>query len=121
MNFETKMKMCMAVMLFGALFLLLYALGKIAGIIHSPIWVDMSPYITAASTVGAILISTGMVLQKIANMDRHIQTLEVNLRDLKTEVKSEFQDVRKEGRELHRIIHAVQDRFLVIETKLTVR
>lgn len=97
------MKICMGMMVLGALFLFLYAFGKIIWLIHSPIWVDMSPYITVASTVAAICISTGMILQKIANMDMRLCAMEM-------ESKGHTKQFSK-----------VLERLAVIETKLSLR
>ena len=49
----------------GILMILLWAIGKSLGIIHSPDWVEMVPIFGAGVTLAGISISIGKMLQKI--------------------------------------------------------
>jgi uncharacterized membrane protein YhdT len=90
----------------GGLFVLLYALGKIIGVIHSPIWVDMARFITFG-TVITIAFSTGILFQRLGSLEREVT-------EFKGETKQDFKEVKK-------VIHSIQERLLIIETKLTLR
>jgi len=52
----------------GALAIVAWAILKAAGIIHSPIWVEMIPFIGAGATLLGLVYKAGKVMQEITSI-----------------------------------------------------
>ncbi len=71
----------------GIAVLVLWALGKSFGMIHSPAWVEMIPYFSVAIAVSSASIKIGRILERIDYMGK-------DLSNLRTAVVTIGQDVR---------------------------
>jgi len=74
---ETLFTFIMVLMVLGIILIIVWALGKSFGWIHSPEWVNMIPVFGGAVTLAGISIGVGRLLQKI---DRVIFDVEKVLR-----------------------------------------
>ncbi len=55
--------------------LVLWALGKSFGIIHSPNWMEMVPYFTIAIAVSSASTKVGRTIERIDHMDKEVNSL----------------------------------------------
>ncbi len=62
----------------GVVIILVWALGKSLGMIHSPAWVEMIPYFGGAAS----LVALGKYLQKIDTLCQDVGEMKVDLKEI---------------------------------------
>ena len=67
------------VFIISILILLLWIIGKSIGVIQSPVYIDMIPYIS-------IVFSAGALFQKIREMDKNIREIKMDVKGTGTNV-----------------------------------
>lgn len=76
------------ILLVAGLSILFWALLKAIGIIHSPVWVEMIPYIGAGTAVIGIVYNIGKVKKGIEETDKKVdRILSINERFSRLEPK----------------------------------
>ena len=65
------------VFIISILILLLWIIGKSIGVIQSPVYIDMIPYIS-------IVFSAGALFQKIREMDKNIREIKMDVKETGT-------------------------------------
>ena len=67
------------VFIISILVLLLWIVGKSIGLIKSPVYIDMIPYLS-------IVFSAGALFQKIREMDKNIRETKTDIKDIETDL-----------------------------------
>jgi len=67
------------VFIISILVLLLWIVGKSIGLIKSPVYIDMIPYLS-------IVFSAGALFQKIREMDKNIRETKTDVKDIETDL-----------------------------------
>ena len=67
------------VFIISILILLLWIIGKSIGVIQSPVYIDMIPYLS-------IVFSAGALFQKIREMDKNIREIKMDVKETGTNV-----------------------------------
>lgn len=67
--------------------LILWIIGKLTGVIHSPAWVELVPFITIAGAIIGISLKAGIVLQKIDTLINDVTGLKSDMREVMTELR----------------------------------
>ena len=82
-----------ALMIFGIVIIVLWAMAKSFGIINSPIWLEMIPVFSGAAALGGFGIAIGKVLNRVdrlvidvEKLDKKVEHLEENDRNLNTRI-----------------------------------
>ena len=70
-----RIELADAVGYLGTAMILGWALLKAAGVIHSPIWVEMIPFVGAGLGVGGILFKAGTLFEKLERVIRDVERL----------------------------------------------
>ena len=73
------------VFIISILILLLWIIGKSIGVIQSPVYIDMIPYLS-------IVFSAGALFQKIREMDKNILEIKMDVQETGTNLH--YMDVR---------------------------
>lgn len=60
---------------FGALLILLWAILKGAGIIHSPLWLEMTPYIGGGISILGVAYKLGKIMKGIEETEKKMDKL----------------------------------------------
>ena len=89
-----------ALIIFGIVIIVLWAMAKSFGIINSPIWLEMIPVFSGAAALGGVGIAIGKILNKV---DRLVFDVE------KIDKKVEHMDEKS---------HNFNNRLIKIETLL---
>lgn len=87
----------------GIITLLLWALGKSFGIIHSPDWVGMLPYFSFVVVLMGASAKAGKVLEKIENIDKRVDNLDKRVDNLDKRLNSLCTAVIKIGKDVREI------------------
>ena len=66
---DFKLNFWILLIILSGLFLILYGLGKVIGIIHSPILIEMLPFISAGIGILSTGIMLGETIQKVNMID----------------------------------------------------
>lgn len=62
----------------GILMLTAWIIGKLTGLIHSPVWIEQFPFITALITILSIGLKAGRILQKLDDVIDAVEKLNNN-------------------------------------------
>ena len=72
---EFLIKLSRILIISGILIILLWIIGKLFGLIQSPVWINMIPFIGAAGALCGLGISIGKLLQKIDTIIKDIDKI----------------------------------------------
>ncbi len=84
----------------GVAIILVYAILKSVGIIHSPTWQEMAPLFGAAAAFGGLISTVGHLGKDIAEMKVEVK-----------EIKSEVKEVREKVYHLDKDVEVLKDRL----------
>jgi len=65
----------------GILMLTAWIIGKLTGLIHSPVWIEQFPFIAALITILSIGLKAGRILQKLDNVIDAVEKLNNNVKE----------------------------------------
>jgi len=88
----------------GVAIIIIWAILKSIGIIQSPVYLEMIPYIGIAVTFGGLVVT--------------VRNLEGDVKDFKTEIKSEFKEVRVEIKEVRDKVFHLDKEVELIKSKI---
>lgn len=66
----------------GILIVIIWAIGKTIGLINSPVWVDMIPIYGAVTTVVAISLKIGKILQRLEQVIKDVGNIQLEVKDI---------------------------------------
>jgi len=87
----------------GIVTLVLWALGKSFGIIHSPNWVEMIPYFSIAVAISSASTKVGRTLEKIDNIDKRVDSIDRRVSSLERRFNNLCIAVIKIGKDVKEI------------------
>ena len=79
---EYKYNLADALIWIGIAVMIIWAIGKSFGWIHSPVWVDMLPVFGMAGAIAGIGMKVGMVLQQLKDVIAAVNKIEYEVKML---------------------------------------
>ncbi|MFH1803111.1 MAG: hypothetical protein ABH864_06730 [archaeon] len=87
----------------GIILILGWALLKALGIINTPVWIEMIPYIGVGITLLGGAYKLGRILENVERMDTSVKELNTTTKDIDKRLIALGENVEFKGREIKRI------------------
>ncbi len=84
--------------------LFLWLIAKAVGLIHTPWFVEMVPYVTGFIALASILKEGGKLINKLENVISDLGTIKLELKDMRFDIK-----------EIRNDLHSLDKRVAVLE------
>lgn len=84
---------------------------KAAGIIHSPAWQELLPYLGYAAAIAAFFLKAGAFSQKVDYIAKDLHEFKLEMHEFKNKTEIRFDEVKAE-------LHKHDNRLIRIEAKL---